>query len=439
MKKLSTAKALICVIMLAIPSVLGAQTLGDANNSGTIDIVDALIIAQYYVGLNPQNFYASAADVNADGSITIVDALLVAQYYVGLITSFPAGTAAPNATPTTAPNGTPTATPTTPPGGPAGSVSWLHTDGKYIKDASGNVPPLYGVSFPCITTIVDSRTIPGDASKTNIQRYIDKATNTADGWRSNVVRFPVYPDWFNDETGSHQGWKQLDPDTYFSTYLDPAIRYCIEKKVYVIIDWHYIGQSWTDPTIVSNTNAFWTYLPPKYANCSNVLFEIFNEPTGGITQTDWNSWKTAADAWVSMIRKAAPNNLILVGSPSFSQDLTYVPQNPISGTNIVYIAHIYPGHAQSNWDSWFGNTADSYPVMITEWGYEAGATNPCDGTQTSYGNAFKAYINGKDNIRWTGWCFDYIWHPVMWDSNWNLLSGYNYMGQFVKTWISEKL
>lgn len=77
--------------------------------------------------------------------------------------------------------------------------------------------------------------------------------------------------------------------------------------------------------------------------------------------------------------------------------------------------------------------------MITEWGYEAGAANPCDGTQSSYGNAFKAYIDGKDNIRWTGWCFDYIWHPVMWDSNWNLLSGNNYMGQFVKTWISEKL
>jgi hypothetical protein len=116
-----------------------------------------------------------------------------------------------------------------------------------------------------------------------------------------------------------------------------------------------------------------------------------------------------------------------------------VPQNPVSGTNIVYIAHIYPAHAQSNWDSWFGITANSYPVMITEWGYEAGATNPCDGTQSSYGDAFKTYINGKDNIRWTAWCFDYIWHPVMWDSNWNLLSGSKYMGQFAKTWISEKL
>jgi hypothetical protein len=66
----------------------GSGTLGDANGSGAIDIVDALIIAQYYVGLNPSGFIAANADTNCDGSINIVDALLVAQYYVGLINRF---------------------------------------------------------------------------------------------------------------------------------------------------------------------------------------------------------------------------------------------------------------------------------------------------------------------------------------------------------------
>ncbi len=63
-------------------------TLGDVNGSGTVDIVDALLIAQYYVGLNPPGFVAANADVNCSGSIDIVDALLVAQYYVGLVTGF---------------------------------------------------------------------------------------------------------------------------------------------------------------------------------------------------------------------------------------------------------------------------------------------------------------------------------------------------------------
>ena len=52
------------------------------------DIVDALVIAQYYVGLNPSNFNRDRADTNCDGNIDIVDALLIAQYYVGLITQF---------------------------------------------------------------------------------------------------------------------------------------------------------------------------------------------------------------------------------------------------------------------------------------------------------------------------------------------------------------
>jgi hypothetical protein len=64
-------------------------TKGDVNNSGSVDIVDALLVAQYYVGLNPANFNAANADTNCSGTIDIVDALLIAQRYVGLISNFP--------------------------------------------------------------------------------------------------------------------------------------------------------------------------------------------------------------------------------------------------------------------------------------------------------------------------------------------------------------
>jgi hypothetical protein len=61
---------------------------GDVDSNGAIDIIDALLIAQAYVGLDPAGYDSSVADVNGDSSIDIVDALLVAQYYVGLISSF---------------------------------------------------------------------------------------------------------------------------------------------------------------------------------------------------------------------------------------------------------------------------------------------------------------------------------------------------------------
>ena len=64
----------------------GPSNLGDVNNDGSIDIIDALLIAQFYVGL--VNIDTSNADTNCDGNVDIIDALLIAQYYVGLMNQF---------------------------------------------------------------------------------------------------------------------------------------------------------------------------------------------------------------------------------------------------------------------------------------------------------------------------------------------------------------
>jgi hypothetical protein len=83
------------------------QALGDVNNSGGIDIIDALMIAQYYVGLDPAGFVSSAADADCSGGIDIVDALLVAQYYVGLVSELSCGTPEPTEPGTPAPTSEP--------------------------------------------------------------------------------------------------------------------------------------------------------------------------------------------------------------------------------------------------------------------------------------------------------------------------------------------
>jgi rhamnogalacturonan endolyase len=63
-------------------------TKGDVNGDGAINIVDALLAAQYYVGLSPAQFDFTAADTNCDNAVNIVDALLIAQYSVGLVSQF---------------------------------------------------------------------------------------------------------------------------------------------------------------------------------------------------------------------------------------------------------------------------------------------------------------------------------------------------------------
>ncbi len=59
--------------------------VGDVNGTGSIDIIDALLVAQYYVGLSIANFNTCFADANRSGSIDIIDALLIARCYVGLV------------------------------------------------------------------------------------------------------------------------------------------------------------------------------------------------------------------------------------------------------------------------------------------------------------------------------------------------------------------
>jgi len=71
--------------------IIGDNILGDVNDDGRVDILDSLMIAQYYVGLYfVDGYHKERADVNGDGLVNMVDSLLIVQYHVGLITSFPA-------------------------------------------------------------------------------------------------------------------------------------------------------------------------------------------------------------------------------------------------------------------------------------------------------------------------------------------------------------
>ena len=65
--------------------------LGDTNVDGTVNYLDAMLIAQYYVGdIDEGKLNEGVSDVNGDGTVNYLDAMLVAQFYVGDIDAFPA-------------------------------------------------------------------------------------------------------------------------------------------------------------------------------------------------------------------------------------------------------------------------------------------------------------------------------------------------------------
>lgn len=68
-----------------------AILMGDVNGDGQVNYLDAMLIAQFYVGdIEEDELNLAAADVNGDGIVNYLDAMMVAQFYVGDIDSFPA-------------------------------------------------------------------------------------------------------------------------------------------------------------------------------------------------------------------------------------------------------------------------------------------------------------------------------------------------------------
>jgi hypothetical protein len=63
---------------------INTYKMGDVTHNGMVDIIDALMIAQYAAGIIPSVFYPENADVNADGKTNILDALFVARQAAGL-------------------------------------------------------------------------------------------------------------------------------------------------------------------------------------------------------------------------------------------------------------------------------------------------------------------------------------------------------------------
>ena len=295
------------------------------------------------------------------------------------------------------------------------STSWLSVSDRYIKDSNGKNVILRGVSLVDVS-VANSRT-------RNANALIDMATDHADGWYARVVRLPVYPGAIDGQPG----WN-ADPDAYFTEHLDPAVQYCISKQIYCIIDWHYI-KDYTSSDVDTATRAFWNYVAPKYAGSPNVIFELYNEP---IYPDDWSTWKKTAQPWVDIIRAVAPKNPILIGGPRWSQNVAEAATDPFTGSNLVYVAHIYPQQGGRDvWDSWFGDSSSTVPYFITEWGWQQGGSLPTSGTTSAYGIPFSAYLDSK-GVSWTAWVFDDYWQPMMFDTSWNLLGGENYMGQFTK-------
>ena len=142
--------------------------------------------------------------------------------------------------------------------------------------------------------------------------------------------------------------------------IEDVIEAAIDRGLYVIVDWHSHGAHKNPDEAV----AYFSKLAEKYGEYDNLIFEIYNEPK----DVGWKDIKNYAEIVIPAIREHS-DNLIIVGTPNWSQQVTDAADNPVEGENIAYALHFYAGtHKQ-----WLRDNADramaaGIPLFITEWG-----------------------------------------------------------------------
>lgn len=229
-----------------------------------------------------------------------------------------------------------------------------------------------------------------------------------------VVRIPVHP----------VAWRERTPEKYLEL-LDQAVEWCTDLGMYVVIDWHSIGnlqmELFQDPmynTSRQETYEFWRSISNHFKGNHTVAFyDLFNEPTiyrGQLGSMTWPEWKKINENIIKLIRSYDPETIPLVAGLDWAYDLTPIRTDPIEAEGIGYVSHPYEHKRKPPWEpKWeeaFGFAAEKYPVMVTEFGLgiRPGSTM----TEDHYGYKIIDYLESK-GIGWICWVYDPEWGPRM--------------------------
>jgi endoglucanase len=255
-------------------------------------------------------------------------------------------------------------------------------------------------------------------------------TLTGEGWATEVLRFPIYT---NLDAFAFSLDNAVERERYMAELLRPAVDYATEKGLYVIIDFHQISNV-TERKDQEAKN-FWSYLAGQFAAYPNVMYELFNEPIDsdcaclrGTTDECWPPFKAKLEGWLDLVRDAAPDTLVLVGGPSWSQIIGPAADDPIDDANVAYVGHIYPFRMDNTQvEDQISRCAAVHPVFLTEWGFgfESGDEEP-------YATRIKTLAD-EFGLSWTAWVADHSWGPPMFNRDGSL----NDFGTFVQDWLAE--
>lgn len=221
-------------------------------------------------------------------------------------------------------------------------------------------------------------------------------------WESNVIRLAMYVG---------EGGYATNPSV--KDKVIEGINLAIQNDMYVIVDWHVLNPGDPNADIYSGAKDFFKEIATKYPNDLHIIYELANEPNPtppGVTNDveGWKKVKNYAEPIIQMLRDMGNQNIIIVGSPNWSQRPDLAAGEPINDPNVMYSVHFYTGthkveeHGKPGYV--FGNMAKALekgvPIFVSEWGTSEASGD--GGPYLDEADKWLEFLNAN-NISWINW------------------------------------
>ncbi len=221
----------------------------------------------------------------------------------------------------------------------------LRVNGNKIVNKS-NVP----------TSLAGNSLFWSNAGDTSDFYNAETVNHLSNDWNSSIIRVAM---------GVKESWDggtgYVDSPEAQKIKIRKVIDAAIANGIYVIIDWHtHEAERYQAEAI-----EFFTEMASLYGDKDNIIYEIYNEPIG----QSWSQIKSYANAVIAGIRSKDPNNLVIVGSSTWSQDVDIASNDPIDDANTAYTLHFYAGtHGQGLRNKAITAMNNGIALFATEWG-----------------------------------------------------------------------
>jgi len=173
-----------------------------------------------------------------------------------------------------------------------------------------------------------------------------------------------------------------------------VINACIDLGIYVIVDWH-DHNAHKHPELAIK---FFKQIAELYGDKPNLIYEIYNEPM----KVSWkDDVKPYAEAVIKSIREIDSDNLIIVGTTTWSQDVDIASDDPLDFDNIAYALHFYSAsHKQELRDKAKKALDNGIAIFVSEFG-------TCEYTGNGYLDyeEVEKWINfmEENKLSWCNW------------------------------------